>query len=78
MDGYLVRFACSALALGNREQKENANNHCSGEQSGSKTPGVTIGSALREPGPNILLNTTIRSSSSKSFGSKWHKNHSKR
>ena len=44
-------FAGSALTLGNREQKESANNHCAGEQSGSKAPGVTVGSALGEPRP---------------------------
>ena len=48
---YPALFTCSALALGDREQKEGANNHCSGEQSGSKTPAVAIGSALGEPRP---------------------------
>ena len=51
MEGYPVLFACSALALGNREQKESANNHCSGEEAGCKTPGVTLGGALDEPRP---------------------------
>jgi hypothetical protein len=51
MEGYPVFFACSALTLGDREQKEGANNHCSGEQAGSKTPGVTLGSKLGEPRP---------------------------
>ena len=48
---YIPRFLPVALALGDREQKEGANNHCSGEQSGSKTPAVAIGSALGEPRP---------------------------